>query len=173
MPHHRITFRRRATNPGRLSSWARDSQSRTRLAARHRIRSPNGQDRAGHYELCQKVLAATSSIQDRPAHDRRPRTGHDLLPSDLQRTQASRTDWALGIEARSRALVWEGEEGSPTGSRVSCRPLVRPPASAPSTPLLSSPLRKRRSRGWPRGGLTNKGDRRTPVQRLHDRVPPS
>jgi DNA-binding CsgD family transcriptional regulator len=44
------------------------------------------------------------------ARSGRPEAGTDVLPSLAATTQASGTDWALGLEARSRALLSEGED---------------------------------------------------------------
>jgi DNA-binding CsgD family transcriptional regulator len=44
------------------------------------------------------------------ARSGRPEAGADALPSLAATTQASGTDWALGLEARSRALLSEGED---------------------------------------------------------------
>jgi hypothetical protein len=64
-----------------------------------------------------------------------------------ERTRLTSSEWALGIEARLRALLpasscapptssWRrwASRRSPTEPAASCRPLARPPAGAASTP---------------------------------------
>ena len=85
-------------------------------------------------------LAAWSQVEliEAAARAGQPGRAADALRSLSEITSASGTDWALGVEARSRALLSEGEaaERRVPDRDPAARPDPRPPGPGPRSPAL-------------------------------------